>query len=971
MSQFDPNADGLGGMGGMDDNTSSQPDKSPGAMQANISINDLYVMNGGLNTTAAKTQRLFATKLSKTETVSRIREVHTKPETKDKLEQQGLIAFAQPSVEKTTRVKFENKRFNSLAPEISNAALILVSSILSPNDLQETKLLFSVDHDQLTEDTKDELVELLDRYFNEHYDLGSKLSDWYKECLFGAGSQPVLILPDVKFMEIKNANDNTVGNESLHSALEKIINTSVYSSHSGFGLESLTGAQTAKTKPSDFFTIANESMLSDPEKKKTFDDEYVAPLLEDVFEILGPEIDKMFLASANMPAADKEKMDASRRDFKNQVVAAVEDTTIKIITKMNDGDVFRITENPEILRFHKRFSLQRKYDLTKKLDRFFSDDEDSKIYKNDPIVAISDEYKGEGDKTKTYPTEFVLPPESTMPICIPGDKKSHIGYIVVNDQFGHPLVGTEPLLDNSVCGDGNGAIAFDALFGSRNMRSFSNITQASKAAVTSKIFEHMLEKFLKAKINDIGIGDMDVTTFNNIIQVMFRRLMYHKQTVLVFVPETFVVYNAFDFREDGCGKSKLEDAAFILHLRTTYLLAKILAMQKNAINQNTVSFNVSDKMANPEQIIEQIRNSFNAKNIMAFNANPNDIVRTMTDQSLKIVSKNGYPGLEDFNIEDSTSTNRVEAPDDNLLDTLNTLWIDFLDVPHNALNQMGENEYSRSIVSSHLFFAKKIINYQKIANKLNTKYARIYTKYAKPLRVAIGNIINKRGNDSDIVQTATGTDAGKISIDDIIDSIMVELPTPKIAPDKAQFTEIKEYMDSIGELIDRLLPSEVIPSSDSETKEALEILRAFYKSKLTEEFAKIVGIDNIFELPHFDEMIEAQVGLKDVYQYAKNLRQMLASSKTALDATVNNEDAYAGTSNGMGMDGGLGGDMGMGDMGMGGDMGLDNMGDMGGDMSMPEMESEPTAPGANEPTIPDNNDELPSSSDNSKGLFNF
>lgn len=91
---------------------------------------------------------------------------------------------------------------------------------------------------------------------------------------------------------------------------------------------------------------------------------------------------------------------------------------------------------------------------------------------------------------------------------------------------------------------------------------------------------------------------------------------------------------------------------------------------------------------------------------------------------------------------------------------------------------------------------------------------------------------------------AEGGDAGKISIDEIIDSIYTSLPTPKIAPETAKLTEIKSYMDNIDTIIDRIISEDMIPNggSDQELKDAVASLKAFYKSKLTQEFAEKVGI---------------------------------------------------------------------------------------------------------------------------------
>lgn len=925
------------GSGGMGDTSGGSP--TPGKNKKPFSVSKdtlLRLMNGFSNgkdlTESASTA--YPTRYSHNTLVSRIRSTYVRPETPDKLNQQGLIAFVQPIHEEIARHKFSSNRFRILAPEIEQAALILVSSILSPNDLQTTKLKFDIKHDKLTEDTKEKICSMLESYFNETFDIGTKLDEWYKECLFKSGSQPVFILPDIKFEELKNRpisstmNDSFVANigtegyinhtvSNLNTEINKILNTNVYSN---VGTEN--------------YKISVES-LKDLQKNnnKIFKKEFINPIMDDVRSIIEDDLTRAYPLADQMSIDARKIMMDEREKAVNNLSSSLENTTINIITKMNDGDVFRITENPEILRFHQNFSLQRKYNLTQKFTQFWN--KDFIPYKNEPVTPISIEEPNEGKDTKTYPTVMVLPPESVIPICIPGDETQHIGYFLALDQFGHPLVAKEEEFDNSMCGNGEGAKAFNTLFGSAGQTGLFRLGDATRVNVVSKVYEHILDKYLKAKLDGLGIGDMDISQYNSIVQVMFRRLMFHKKTILVFIPDTNIIYYAFDYREDGTGKSKLENMDFILHLRTTFFVAKIMAMMKDAVDHRNVTVSMDDKVANPEQLLQQIKDLFIAQRSFIFNSNPADIVRTINDNSLS-VSGEGIPGLPNFKIEHGQVSNTTQAPDDNLLDTLNTLFIDFLDVPHSALNQLSENEYSRSIVSNHLFFAKKIIQYQKRIDPINDKFVRVYTRYAKPLRVAIAKILNKDGSETDVVQTTTNGDASKITIDEVINAINTSLSNPKLAPDKAQYEEINTYLQSISGLIDNLMPDEVLPDADDDAKRYMNNFRTYFKMMATKKLCEVIGIDNIFEVPDLSESLQAQIDIDDYYQVVKNLRNHMLAAKSALDRYENAEDNFQGNDNGMGGDMGFGGDMGM---DMGGDMGMGDMGDLGGDMGGNDMSS--------------------------------
>lgn len=926
-------------MSQMSGDGASSPSKKPTV----LSQNQLYRLNGGYNNELNKVATIYNTRLSPTETISNIRRVHVKQETADTLDQQGLTSFVQPSFERTTRVKFDNKRFRALAPEIENAALILVSSILSPNDLQNNGLLFEIDHDKLTDTVKEEIIKEVEDYFNETYDIGNKLAEWIKECLFGCGSQPILVMPDFKFDELKSSSDaialENLGDRTLptmQATLDALINVPVYTDTTGYGLENFK----LQVSPQELLSFAHENRT--PDEDHRFKTELITPIMDTLSRELYTELEHLFptIKSGRDVANKNSDISKARTKFLSELEAAVEDTTIKITTKMNDGDMFRITENPEILRFHNKFSIKRKYDLSNKLDTFFN--HDNRNYKVEPVVAITEESSSDGEKSKTFPTTIVLPPESVVPICVPGDKKTHIGYFIINDQYGHPIVGEEPTEDNTNCGHGHGSAAFDTLFSTRSMRSLGSLTNGSRSLVVSKVFEHILDKYLKSKMSNIGLGDMDVAQLSSITQVMLHRLMYHKQTVLLFVPEPFITYYAFDYRADGTGKGKLEDAAFILHLRTVYLMAKIIAMQKNAIPGQTVSFDITDKTADPEQLIEYMRNVFVSGVVTNYDANPTSIHQTMYDKSIRFVPKNGYPGLENFSVESDSDSSRVEGPDDGIGDTLNTLFVDFLDVPHSALNLMGENEYSRSILTNHIFFSKKVMGYQDKLEVHNNKHIRSIVKYAKPLRDAIAKILNKDGSSSDSYPSASGGSTSSISVDSVIDAICASLPTPKIAPDKALFTEMSDYLDNIDKIVDRMISSDMLPNGDSSSKEAIDSLRAYYKAKMTKQFSEVVGVDTVIELPDMEDTLEAQSDLLALYTTAKNLSQMYKSAESAHDVNKEPEEEFADDSGGMGDMGGMGDD-GFGDMGggdMGGDMGMD-MGDMsmddGGMDSSPDM----------------------------------
>ena len=108
----------------------------------------------------------------------------------------GLISYLRPEHENIVQVIQDSERFMALAPEIKQARMILVSSIVSPNDLQDCELVFSVPNVKNLEGTVlNGICDLLKDYFNHEFGLGGKFSEWCEEILFRSGAVPLLIMP--------------------------------------------------------------------------------------------------------------------------------------------------------------------------------------------------------------------------------------------------------------------------------------------------------------------------------------------------------------------------------------------------------------------------------------------------------------------------------------------------------------------------------------------------------------------------------------------------------------------------------------------------------------------------------------------------------------------------------------------------------------------------------------------------------
>merc|ERR1711916_413777 len=91
---------------------------------------------------------------------------------------------------------------------------ILVSSILSPNDMTKVSLHFSVEDSPLDAELNGQLVDVITKYFDRTYKIKKLLPNILSECLFEKGSYPLMTLPSTAIDDIIN-NPSRVSIESV------------------------------------------------------------------------------------------------------------------------------------------------------------------------------------------------------------------------------------------------------------------------------------------------------------------------------------------------------------------------------------------------------------------------------------------------------------------------------------------------------------------------------------------------------------------------------------------------------------------------------------------------------------------------------------------------------------------------------------------------------------------------------------
>lgn len=806
-----------------------------------------------------------------------------------------LISYLRPSHEYMVSQVQDIERIRALCPEIRKAESILVSSIMSPNDLQSIDPTINLgDYDGLDESTYDEVTKLLSEFFAKEYHLGKKMEKWAAEALFRSGAAVVFTLPEGTLATIVGNAEAQPGKENLHQYINpdkyaELLKKDIYGRNTRPGQES-------------FLKVLDKSK---PEESR--------------------KVDKDLLFGVEQ-FVKAEGLEARLEDS-----AGLEAITARIITELEEGDTLHLSENPEVLRFGKMIRNYGKNKLGKDLIKLYEQNtkQDQRALsqsKESPIIDLSP-YIDEGIENKSHAYCLELPSESVIPICIPGSTTEKLGYFVLIDAFGHPVEASKYLM--TYMGNATSsqvAANYAAMYGSRptasgvksdfinSFRQFGSPWDLQQNAI-SRVFDYILDVSLKKRLNGLGLTEVDLGAYNNIAACMFYRLLEKKRTSLVFVPEELITYVAFDYRKDGTGKSRLEDIMYLLSVKTTIVIANMMAAMRNSVARKDITVTVDEEETNPEGILDEIRQGVVEKYGLDLTNDPSRIASSINNQSMTIKLKGtNAPGFE---IEAQDTQSQVPKADTDLLEQITNGIVTHLGPPYSVMNETSQAEYAKSVATTNLFFANDCRTLAGTLCEHTAKYCRTVVRFSPVLRKKLyeivkgatkktaDNIQNSPDPDNPDLETVpnTSADGGRselnqdqivAKVQEIIKHLTVELPAPNIAPDKAQSEIFGDYIRVIGDYVNAILPNEIV-AGDSDLTETLTVFKSAVTAEMTKELATSLGLNSVFDAPSWEEyMVSNKLKISKMYQSLRNLKQHLLKDKVATTTATETEGDETG-----------------------------------------------------------------------------
>jgi hypothetical protein len=776
----------------------------------------------------------------------------------------------------------DREKLMSLAPEIEQAASILVPSILTPNDFRKNVFSISIDTPDESDEVKTQIINLLTEHFSDDLDIPVKLSTWVTDAMYRIGSKAILVLPTatVAALRKKLSDGNKVSTEQIASDIKTFVGD----------IERSVEAIDVK--------VIETRMLADNE---AMDRIFSTQAFDEAITVEGKIVDsKMSMVRTKLSKGVPKAID----HFKKSVVMCNDPRfiikhkleTASALESINSDVLTKLGAPPEPIFYNKK-------------ETFGAGKQDHTVTGGIvPYIDLS-EFIFE-DAANKYPALIELPGESVVPIITEGAPDTHIGYFILLNEHGNPI-SVESNNFNNIIDSRYGSQRinklYDSFYGTQlSDPIYKKMSIDSKIEILGSIYDSFIKNIMTTKLSKLGLDKHNISLTGEISRVMFTRMLKNVETRVIYVPKSILKYMAFQYNHDGTGRSKIDNIKFPLSLKMTLIVTRLISLIESSINRRNLNITLDEGIGNPLEILRTIKKDIVSNKMYGLSYDPSTIIKGVLDKELTIIP-NKIPGVEEFSISDTANNVEYPKPDDAILDEINNMYMLTLGVPPSAMNRLSEDEFSRSVAANNIFFSNQLKTYQKVVCLFMTDLISSYVVFSEKIKEEIMDVLNNSGDSIEAAtEGATDEENNQISeeaakdkakkdeekvkttearLRNVIDSIRFMLPSPTFANDKASFEELKDFIEIVEHVINTLYPDELILDADAGA--AMKVIRSNTKRLIIQDYIKN---NSMLADINFDALTDLDVSSPT------EIAQMVLNLKKALDNVniVFNKDAAAG-----------------------------------------------------------------------------
>lgn len=686
-----------------------------------------------------------------------------------RVDHKGNRAVGEPSQELLERISTitatnvgDSESIFQLLPDMELAKQILISSILSPNDMISTELNYFVDGNELDGELTGALVNVIEDYFENTYKIKKLLPMWLKEALFTHGAYPMAILPESSIDEAINANTR-VSQESLTTVVD------------------------------DKGNMVNMGILGPKDKKEK--------TVKSGFS-LGFE-------SFDTPGADDTKIDKD-----GYVTVTDNPECLKFpllrnkIAQDRIADVYA-SRSLGLEAFKEERSRITDTSLQQSLYK-------QRAYKHIPVVPIRtlDQLTKE---TIGHPLVMMLPVESVIPVFVPGNPEDHIGYYVMLDQTGNPVskASTSDYYSDLASNLHQNKEMVSQLVAMTRRSTFGTTNDNESVEVEEIVrnYSDMVEADLMARLKNGVYGeDAQIARPEEVYRIMLARTMARMQTRLLYIPSSLMTYVAFDYNNYGIGKSLLENTKIIGSIRAMLLFANTMAAIKNSVGHVSLNIQLDPEDPDPADTVEKLVHEYARTRSRSYpigSSNPLDIIDYLQSAGIDVaVSGNtAYPETK-LDVEDRTTSKTMV--DTDLDEQMKKRHISSFGLAPETVDLSMNVDFATSVVASNIQLTKRVMMYQEATSLFLNDFVYKYSLNSQYLMDKMRAVVEDKRNT--LPDTYKDIDMDRL-IMSFLQRLQITLPAPDTVKLDNQVAAYQKYSEALDIAIEAYLSTEFLDNT--------------------------------------------------------------------------------------------------------------------------------------------------------------
>lgn len=558
-----------------------------------------------------------------------------------------------------------------LLPDLEMVMSLLISAIMAPKDLTTSKLTFSSERRLFDLPVSGRMLEVITEAFNGDYKLKEMCTPILEESLFRTGSYPMLIIPENSVDELINGT-TTYSNESFSQRQSHLFDKDGIRSMGFLG----PGVPTTKRE---------DNRKSD-----------------------GLGIESFRMGSSRPSAPIKA----------NPEVLGMYEGTVSITDNFNVAKFGPILEARRRAEVHNKLYSQPAMGM-ESADYALGGVQRRRTFGQAAMVQAIKTKDMINKPTVGHPLVMRLPSESVIPVFIRPEK--HLGYFIILDAEGNPLAlanRKDIYNDLSTMQSGVGSSLQGA---SQMIQMATNLSlgvtpqdSANDPAKMAVIYGQLLEHDLRHRINSTAVGSgADFKIPDEFYAVMMARSMKRMQTQILYVPAELMCYFAFDFAENGTGRSLTEKSKILGSIRAMLTFANVMAGIKNSVSRQSVTLTLSDNDPEPQKTLARSMDEFTRRRntTMPFVASePADMISYLNMAGVEWnVEGKGAPAHK-VAVEDKVS-NRAKVDTDLNNDLRDRHYMAYGVTPETVMAST-QAEFATTALINNQMMAKRVISMQ-------------------------------------------------------------------------------------------------------------------------------------------------------------------------------------------------------------------------------------------------------------------